>query len=217
MRTLLLLGATGLVGRASLELALADPGIECVIAPTRRALSPHPKLINPVLDFEHLEDRLPDQPIDAVVCALGTTIRDAGSREAFRRVDHDFPLRFARYARQHGARSFALTSAMGADRRSPIFYSRTKGELEHALRAMAFESLTLVRPGLLGGSRERRRPMEQAAQRVLGAVGRWLPPRWRMVPASAVAATLLDAAHEAIPGVHVIESARIGSKHRRAR
>lgn len=214
MDTLLLLGATGLVGRATLTLALQDAAIGRVIAPTRRALPPHPRLINPVIDFDDPQFRLPDVPVDGVICALGTTLRDAGSRATFRRVDFDYPLQFARVAKAHDARAFALVSAMGASSRSPFFYSRTKGELEQALRGIGFESLVFVRPGLLGGRRTRKRPMEQYAQRILGALDRFLPRRWRIVTPEAVAMTLLASVLQAPPGTYVIGSQDIQSVQR---
>lgn len=210
MQTVLLLGATGLVGRAALDLIMVDPRVDRVVAPTRRPLPAHPRLRNPIVDFDALDPDSPDWQVDAVVCALGTTIRDAGSRAAFRRVDFEYPLAFARLAQAQGARAFALTSAMGAHPRSLVFYSRTKGQLEDALRALDFPSLTLIRPGLLDGPRAQHRPMEQLALRVSRGLRPVLPAAWRAVPAEAVARTLLESAIEAPPGVRVIESARIG-------
>jgi hypothetical protein len=135
MTTLLLAGATGLVGQAVLRRALDDARVTRVVAPTRRALPAAPKLDNPLVDFDRLPADAPWWAVDAVICTLGTTIRDAGSPQAFRVVDHDYPLAVARLARQHGASTFALTSAMGADPASRIFYNRTKGELERDLAA----------------------------------------------------------------------------------
>ena len=146
---------------------------------------------------------------DAVICTLGTTIRQAGSKEAFRQVDHHYPLALATLAQRHGTPTFVLTSAMGADPGSRIFYSRTKGELERDLSAMGFTSLTLVRPGLLGGERATVRPRESFAMALLSAVEPVLPPRYRVVPAEQVAAVLLRSAMAAVPGIQVIESASI--------
>ena len=151
---LLLAGSTGLVGRHVLEQALAHPSIDAVVAPVRRASAPaHPKLVAPVVDFDALPEDADWWGVDAVACTLGTTMRIAGSEAAFRRVDHDYPLAFARLARRHGARTFVLNSALGADRTSRIFYNRVKGETEHDLGGVGFESLTIVRPGLIGGER----------------------------------------------------------------
>lgn len=209
MTRLLLAGATGLVGDATLQRALASARVEQVVAPTRRPLAPHPKLFNPVVDFDALPGDADWWRVDAVACALGTTIRDAGSQDAFRRVDHDYPLAIARQAHAHGAKAFALVSAMGADARSRIFYSRTKGEVEDALAGIGFTSLTLLRPGLLGGERRQHRSGERLALRVMGALAGILPARYRIVPAGRVADALLRAALDAPPGTHVIRSEQL--------
>lgn len=201
---LLIAGATGLVGGHALRLALADARVQRVVAPTRRPLPAHAKLDNPVVDYATLADDAPWWAVDAVACALGTTIRAAGSQAAFRAVDHGHVLAVATRALAHGARSFALTSAAGADPTSWIFYSRTKGETERDLRALGYPSLTLVRPALIGGEREPSRPAERAALRVVGALGPLLPRRWRVNPAANIARSLLDAAVQARPGVHVV-------------
>lgn len=210
MARLLLVGASGLVGRAALRQALSEPRVEAIVAPTRRALPAHAKLANPLVDFDELPLDAAWWSADAAICALGTTMRDAGSRDEFRRVDHGYPLAVARIVRRHGVRTFVLTSASGADPASRIFYSRVKGELEHDLRQQGFDSLTLVRPGLLGGDRERRRPLEYAGMKFLGALGPLLPERYRVVPAEKVANALVQAALLARPGIRVIESEAIG-------
>lgn len=206
MRTLLLVGSTGLVGQSVLQQALDHPAVGQVVAPTRRPLPAHPRLLNPVVDFEALPDDAPWWAADAVICTLGTTIKKAGSQAAFYRVDHDHPLRVAELARRHGARAFALNSALGADASSRVFYSRTKGELERDLQSLGFPSLTLVRPGLIGGERAESRP----AERLGVVVSEWLrpvlPARYRVVPAQRIAFHLLQAALAELPGLHVIPS-----------
>lgn len=215
MVKLLLAGASGMVGSALLRQALQDPRIESVLAPGRRVLPAHPRLRSPQVDFDALPAQADWWPVDAVICALGTTLRDAGSRAAFRKVDHAYPLALARLARTHGVGTFVLTSASGADPRSRLFYSRTKGELECELATLGFDSLTLVRPALLGGRRETHRPLEKAGMRVLGALDPLLPRRYRVVPAEAVARSLLQAAVDARPGLHVIESEEIARSPQR--
>lgn len=209
MKTLLLLGATGLVGQHVLRLALADTRVACVIAPTRRALPAHARLVNPVVDFDHLPPDADWWTADAVVCALGTTMAKAGSKEAFRRIDLELPLQVARLSRMHGVTSYALNSALGADAASRVFYSRTKGELEQALRAMKFPSLTLIRPGLLDGHRQESRPAERVAIWVSKAVGPLLPRRYRVVPAQRVAQHLLESALAGESGVKVVQSEQL--------
>ena len=206
MTTLLLAGATGLVGQAVLTQCLCDPRIMQVVAPTRRALPAHPRLLNPIVDFSALPEDAAWWKADAVICTLGTTIRQAGSKEAFRQVDHHYPLALATLAQRHGTPTFALTSAMGADPESRIFYSRTKGETERDLQAVGYSSLTLVRPGLIGGQRQESRPMEQLAVSLSRLVQPLLPRRYRVVPAERIAYHLLHAALVATPGVHVLPS-----------
>ena len=163
----------------------------------------------PVLDFEHLPGTAPWWAVDAVICALGSTMAQAGSREAFKRIDHDYPLTFAGQAHAHGAGTFVLNSAAGADAGSRIFYNRVKGALEQDLRGLDFDSLTLVRPGLIGGQRAHKRTGEHLALQVLGALGPLLPRGWRMNPAGNIAAALVDAALEPLPGEHVVSAAQL--------
>lgn len=206
---LLLAGATGLVGGHVLAQALADPRIDAVVAPTRRALPAHPKLLAPTVDFEALPDDAPWWAADAAICALGTTIGKAGSQEAFRRVDHDYQLAIAKLASRHGTPAFVLNSALGADAASRIFYNRVKGELERDLAGLDFASLTFVRPGLIGGARSESRPAERAALVLLGILGSLLPRAWRINPAERIAAAMIEAAVAAKPGTHVVTSAEL--------
>src|SRR5690606_22188574 len=118
---------------------------------TRRPLTAHPKLLNPQVDFDALPADADWWQADAVVCTLGTTMRRAGSRAAFRRVDYEYPMAVARLARANGTPAYVLISAISANVESRVFYSRIKGELEQDLAGVGFESLTHIRPGLIGG------------------------------------------------------------------
>jgi len=209
MKTILLVGATGLVGQSVLDQALADPRVARVVALTRRPLPTHPKLENPLVDFDALPAEAPWWSVDGVICTLGTTIKKAGSPPAFRIVDHDYPLAVATLARRHGTASFALVSSLGANATSRTFYLRTKGETERDLRALKFPSLTILRPSFIGGARAERRPAEALALRVFGAVSWLLPRRYRIVPAVRIAQTLLDSCLAAAPGTLVVESESI--------
>lgn len=206
---LLLVGATGLVGRHVLQRALADPRVASIVAPTRRPLPAHAKLLAPAVDYERLDEDAAWWRADAVICTLGTTLRTAGSKAAFRRVDHDHPLAVARRAHAHGTPTYVLNSAIGADAASRFFYNRVKGELEEALQQVGFASLTLVRPGLIGGQREEFRLGERLMASVLRAAGPLLPRRWRLNPAEHIAQALLEAALAARPGVSVIGAERM--------
>ncbi|HCV97258.1 MAG TPA: NAD-dependent dehydratase [Stenotrophomonas sp.] len=206
----MLVGATGLVGGQVLQQLLDDARCDAVVAPTRRPLAvTDPVLHNPVVDFAALPVDAAWWAVDAVVCALGSTIKQAGSREAFARIDHDYPLQVATLAQAHGAHAFVLNSAMGADAQSRIFYNQVKGRLEQDLRGLGYPSLTLVRPGLIGGQRSERRTGEHLAGLLLGALGPVLPRAWRINPAANIAAAMVEAALAPRPGVQIVGAATL--------
>ena len=193
MRVVALAGATGLVGRAILEGLLADESVAAVHALGRREPAvAHPKLTPHVVDFAALP---PLPPLEEVYLALGTTIKAAGSRQAFRAVDFDANLSVARAALAAGARRAGLVSAMGADAKSRIFYNRVKGETEEALSQFQFGGLVIARPSLLVGDRESlgqpRRPAERIVTVVSKLLGPLVPANYRPVTAARVARALL--------------------------
>lgn len=202
---LLLLGASGAVGSQVLALASADERVAQIIAPSRRALGAAPKLMNPVMDFAQDELDADWLNVDSVVCALGTTLREAGSQAAFAFVDRDLPVRFAKLAHQHGAKSFALNSSLGASPKAN-FYLKTKAQAEAAIAALGFESYTVVRPSLIDAVREKSRPGEVIGLAVARVFQPLIPARYRPVSAKKIAQALLDAALQGKPGHRVIES-----------
>lgn len=209
IKTLWLAGGTGLVGGELLKLLLDDGDVETVIAVGRRPLATtHPKLRQATVDFAapNAFDAL-DAP-DAALCCLGTTIKRAGSREAFRAVDHDAVVTFARAARNKGARAFLHVTAIGADARSAVFYNRVKGEAEASVAALGFDSVYALRPSILDGEREESRPFEKIGLGVTRALGPLLG-KYRPTPARAVAAAMVDACKRAEPGVHVVDAGEI--------
>lgn len=205
----LLVGSTGVVGDHVLRLALAEPRFGSIVAPTRRPLAPHPRLTNPLVDFGALQAEDPWWSVDGVISTLGTTQRLAGSPEAFRQVDHGYTLAVARLARAGGATRFALTSSLGADVASHSFYLRTKGEIERDLETVGFTSLTIARPGLLGGARSERRMTEEVGKVALGLLGPLLPARWRISRPERVAEVLVEAVVAGQPGRRVVESGQL--------
>jgi uncharacterized protein YbjT (DUF2867 family) len=209
MTKLLLAGATGLVGTAALELLLADARVTRVVAPTRRPLAPHAKLLNPITTIDTLPHDADWWATDGAICALGTTRAKTPSAAAYRAIDHDYALTIATLVRKGGAERFALTSSMGADARSWFRYTRTKGELEQAVDRLGFPSLTIVRPGFLGGARDDARPLERITGSLLRAAAPILPAAARISPASTVAALLVEAVLDGAPGRHIVESATI--------
>lgn len=209
----LLLGATGLVGGLVLDLLLDDPAYGRVVVLGRRKVDrQHPKLEQHVADLGRLEEHADRFRVDDVFCCLGTTIRAAGSQEAFRRVDHDYVVDSARVAAAAGARRYLLVTAAGADARSRIFYNRVKGEAEAGVRAQPFEGVVILRPSLILGPRADRRPAEALAQRVAPALGLLLVGplrRYRAVRAESVARAMVRVAKERPRGVRVVESEEI--------
>ena len=128
-KTAILIGATGLVGKQVLEKLLALPVYEKVIAVSRKPVAPHPKLQNLIVDFDKLADSLVNLHADEAFCCLGTTLKQAGSKAEFHKVDFGYNLEFAHAMRQNGCTHFLLVSALGASPKSLVFYSRVKGLL----------------------------------------------------------------------------------------
>jgi len=192
-RRVLLTGATGMVGTEILRGLLADPSVSSVCSLGRRkpALE-HAKLTVLVVDFANLP---PLPGADEAYLALGTTIKDAGSQDAFRAIDFEANLAVAKAALAAGVRRVGLVSAMGADAGSNVFYSRVKGELEQALAKLPFEGLVVARPSLLVGDRKRLGQAVRTGERIgfwLGSVLRPLIPRnYLPIEATKVAAALL--------------------------
>lgn len=192
-RRVAIAGASGLVGQHILQGLLADDTVSEVHVLCRRALKiTHHKLVVHLVDFAHLP-ALP--PLDEVYLALGTTIKQAGSQEAFRAIDFAANLTMAEHARAAGARRIALVSAVGADARSGIFYNRVKGELEDALATLKPEALVIARPSGLLGDRaalgQTARPAEQWMVAIFKLLGGLVPLGWRPVAAERVASALL--------------------------
>lgn len=213
--TAILAGATGLVGGECLRQLLASPRYGRVIVVTRRELGAaarHDKLREVVVEFDRLGDAKARLRGDHVFCALGTTIRKAGSQAKFRAVDYEYPLRLARLALQNGARHFSVVSALGASRSSPFFYSRVKGEVEEGLRQMGWPSLGIFRPSVIAGERAESRPLERVSEHLL----RFAPATWRPVPARDIAGAMIAVALREPPGVTVIESREISGVARPA-
>jgi uncharacterized protein YbjT (DUF2867 family) len=189
-----------------LEHLAARPEFTRVIAVTRRPLqSDLPRLANRIVRFEALEESLKGMRAEVAFCALGTTLRTAGSREAFRRVDFDVVLAFARAAQAAGVQRFVLVSAAGADPGASNFYLRIKGETEAAVGALGFAALDIMQPGLLLGMRKELRPFELAASLVMPILNLALHgpgEKYRAIPASVVAAAMVGAARRGGRGVH---------------
>ena len=162
----LLAGATGLVGSHCLKQLLEDEYFETVKILTRKPLNiVHHKLIEIAVNFDQLEDFRLQMDATHTFCALGTTIKKAGSQEAFRKVDHEYPLKLAKVVHSMGCPSYTIVTAMGANATSLIFYNRVKGEVERDLSKIGFKSLNILQPSLLMGERSEARFGEGLAQK----------------------------------------------------
>jgi uncharacterized protein YbjT (DUF2867 family) len=206
-------GASGLVGGFALQLLLEQPWCERVVSFGRRPSGKtHDKLLEKSVDFAAFDAG--DAPAPAVaLCALGTTIKKAGSKEAFRAVDHDAVLSFAKAAKERGTKAFIVVTALGADPGAMVFYNRVKGEVEAALRAMEWPSLVIAQPSLLLGDRAESRPGERVSIVLSRALRPLLSPfSGRPIEASDVARAIVEAAKSPPPGVTVLSSGAMQPK-----
>ncbi|MCW5593884.1 MAG: NAD(P)H-binding protein [Burkholderiales bacterium] len=206
----MLVGATGAVGQAALSLALAEPRIAEVVALTRRPLAPQAKLRNVVADFAGLPEDADCWKVDAVICALGTTMKAAGSEARFAAVDRDLPVLVAQRTRAAGATRFALNSSLGANP-SGNFYLRTKAEAEEGIRKLGFPAYTIVRPSLIDVERREVRPGERIGLLFARAFAPLIPRRYRAVKADAIAQALLTGALRDDAGECLVESEALQS------
>jgi uncharacterized protein YbjT (DUF2867 family) len=211
-RIAVLAGASGLVGSHCLSCLLQSTHYHKILALVRQPLDIQlPKFQQLVVNFESLP-LLPEFAGADVFCALGTTMRQAGSRAAFRKVDYDAELAYATAAAQSGASQFLVVSSVGANPHSSTFYLQVKGELEEAVKTLPFRSVHIFRPSFLAGDR----PLNRPAERVGTAVAQMLDfafvgkfKKYSAVDANDLAAAMLAAAHKAEPGVHFYEFEQI--------
>ncbi|ENT4821695.1 TPA: NAD(P)H-binding protein [Citrobacter farmeri] len=209
MNQVLITGATGLVGGHLLRMLLNEPKIHSIAAPTRRPLADMPGVYNPY--DPQLSDALAQvtDPVDIVFCCLGTTRREAGSKEAFIHADYTLVVDTALTGRRLGAQHMLVVSSMGANARSPFFYNRVKGEMEEALIAQAWPKLTIARPSMLLGDRNRHRFTET----LFAPFFRLLPGNWKSIDARDVArAMLADALSPEHEGVTILTSSQLRDK-----
>jgi uncharacterized protein YbjT (DUF2867 family) len=207
-KTALIAGASGLTGGYLLNLLLESPEYSSVIAYVRKSSGlTHPKLKEIVVDWETLQEPVAAEDI---FCCLGTTIKKAGSQEAFRRVDYNYPLQLAQLQYRGGSQQFLLVSAMGADAKSSIFYSRVKGELEHALQSIGYKSLHIFRPSFIAGPRKESRTGEKIGLAIFSILSPlFIGPLKKYAPIQAehIARAMLRTAQKNEQGTKVYDSA----------
>ncbi|MFD0698255.1 NAD-dependent epimerase/dehydratase family protein [Paenibacillus sp. GCM10027628] len=213
--TAIVAGGTGLVGGELIQLLLADPFYDRVVALVRRSMNlEHAKLIQVVTDYDNLEDVLdPSMLLHAhVFCTLGTTIKQAKTQEQFRKVDFEYPMRVGEMVKKHKADAYAVVTAMGANSSSSIFYNRVKGEVEEGLKGLELPALYLLRPSLILGDRSEARPGE----RMWVLLSRAITPlligglrTYKPIQAKTIATGLINAVKSGGSGVRILSSAQI--------
>lgn len=206
MSQVLITGATGLVGGNLLRMLLNEPRVNAITAPTRRPLADTVGIYNP--HDPQLTDALAQvtDPVDIVFCCLGTTRREAGTKEAFIHADYTLVVDTALTGRRLGAKHMLVVSSMGANANSLFFYNRVKGEMEQALIAQKWPRLTIVRPSMLLGERDKQRTNEM----FLAPLFRLLPGNWKSIDARDVArAMLAEALSPGDEGVTILTSSEL--------
>lgn len=209
-RNALIAGATGLVGTAILQQLLNGDQYEKIIVLTRKPLEiTNSKLVLRQIDFDKIETLNPGFAVDDVFCALGTTIKTAGSQDAFYKVDFTYVVNLGKWCAEHGVKRFMIVSAMGANAKSGIFYNRVKGEMEDAVRQLDITQTQIFRPSLLMGNRNEKRTGERFAQVFMGALGfLFVGPllKYKGIHADAVAKSMIIMAKQDVKGFTVYES-----------
>ena len=206
-RSILVAGATGLVGSEVVSKALADPRVERVVVLVRRSVGvKHPKLVEWISGDGDLLSGLKREQVDAAICCLGTTIRTVGGDQSkFIHVDKDLVLALGQWAKAEGVGAFAVVSAMGADAGSRIFYNRVKGEMEAGLRSIGLPHLAIFQPSILTGGRKEFRLGERIGIGVMSAVAPLIPANYRPMPSDVLARAMINASlAEAQTGVRVL-------------
>ena len=203
----LIAGATGLIGSQLLELLLTDDRYSKIIALSRKSLTnKHSKLDNVVVDFSRLSEHYERLKADDVFCCLGTTMKQAGSQEAFRKVDFEYPLEIAKIAKALGAKQYFLVTALGASKKSSFYYNKVKSEVEEAIGKEGYTSYHIFRPSFLQGNRNEKRAGEEATQVFFKLFGFLVPKKFKGIDSVKVARAMLVNAKEERRGTFIHES-----------
>lgn len=212
-KTVCVIGATGLIGQHLIETLSCDPGIRHVhVFVRRKAFEDLDKVTAHVVDFNDVSTFKPHLNGDALFCCLGTTIKKAGSQEKFKKVDFDYPVEFAKAAKENGIETYMIVTAIGAYEGSGIFYNRVKGEVEQALKEIGFKQLFIFRPSLLLGKRNESRLGEKLATiffKIFGFIFIGPLKKYQPIPGEVVAVSMADKLDNTSQGVFIYESNEI--------
>lgn len=205
MKTALIVGATGLIGGHLTRKILNHPSYSKIKVLVRKPLDfQHPKLEQIIINFDNFDKSL--VVADDIFCCLGTTMKQAGSKEAFYKVDFTYPFEVAKAALQNGAQQYLIVTAMGADTKSLFYYNRLKGEIEKALTDLNYPTLLIFRPSLLLGERKDSRAGEGFATIIMNTFNFLIPKRYKAIKGETVANAMLYSAQKGIKGIQVFES-----------
>lgn len=210
MKTAIVAGTTGLIGSQLTGLLLNDDYYDKVIVLSRKPLEiKNSKFVNLVVHYDNLAEHVDLLRGDDVFCCLGTTIKIAGSQQAFYKVDHDYPLSLATVTQSRGAKQYLIVTAMGSDKNSSIFYNRVKGEVEEDLKKVGFETLHILQPSMLIGPRTEKRRGEAIGQSVMKVLGFLIPDKYKAIESLKVAKAMIAIARSGQKGTHVHDSAEL--------
>lgn len=205
MKTALIVGATGLIGKHLTQKLLTSNFYEKVSVIVRKPLNIiHPKLEQIVIDFDNLDASKVNA--DDIFCCLGTTMKQAGSKDAFYKVDFTYPLNFAKAGLANGAKQFLVVSSMGADKKSMVYYSRVNGEIENALSDLNYPTLIILRPSMLAGERENPRIGEKIGKVVMDFFAPLMPDKYKVIAGEKVAQAMLELAQKNFKNKAIFES-----------
>jgi uncharacterized protein YbjT (DUF2867 family) len=213
MRTAIIIGASGLIGKELLKLLLEDPFYDRLKVFVRKELGiSHPKLEQVIADFNDLKPLQERISGDVVFCAMGTTIKAAGSREAFVKVDLTYILSFAELAKKSSVTRFILVSSLGVAENTSNFYLSVKRDIENALKRLKFPSLIIVRPSMLLGKRAESRPAESVGKFLMKGLSFFFIgklKKYKAIEAETVAKAMIALSKTELEGVSVFESDRL--------
>ena len=213
MKTALIAGATGLIGNELVQKMLQSEQYGWIYLISRKPCGiVNEKIHEIVIDFEQIEQTYLENKVDEAFCTLGTTMKQAGSREKFRKVDLEYVLSFAKLAKNAGTSKFLVISSMGANPKSSVFYNRIKGLAEEGLKNLGFKHLVILRPSLLLGKRPEPRLGERMGAIFMKAFNFLIPDNHKAIEASRVADKMLEMAGNASEGVTVVESGEMIAK-----
>ncbi|MCX6237519.1 MAG: NAD(P)H-binding protein [Bacteroidia bacterium] len=213
MRTAIIAGASGLIGKELVQKLITSDDYRLIYSLVRKKSGLiNEKIRELVIDFEKIGQLKFDEPIDDVFCTLGTTMKQAGSRENFKKVDFEYIVALAKSGKQAGASRFLVISSMGANPKSSIFYNQIKGMTEEALKKIGFNQLVILQPSLLLGERPERRVAERLSGFIMKALNFLIPDNYKAIRAEKVAECMLKMALNSTDQVLIVKS---GEMHRK--